>query len=106
MSIHEITHVRQSLNAGGLNFNSDGKLTLSGTRAAVSAMEVEAYRMQYSYDRSFPCDFFGGGGLRGINIHSVGGIIHDNQLLYPVIFQLSSDRMRDTMRARQMFGLP
>lgn len=56
LSIHEITHVRQALDAGGLEFSDSGCLKNPGTRAkgsqryiAISEAEIEAYKMQYSY---------------------------------------------------------
>ena len=78
LSIHEITHVRQSLTNGGLSFYN-GNLENIGSNMpngenrfkTISAMEVEAYRMQYSYDLSFPGYTRN---LQGINVHSVGNI--------------------------------
>lgn len=50
---HEVTHVRQSLDAGGLRFSTNGELLNAGVGIrSVSNMEIEAYKMQYSYDRS------------------------------------------------------
>lgn len=46
----------------------------------ISDMEVEAYQMQYSYDRSFPGRTKN---LQGIDIHSVGNIENGN--IYPAI---------------------
>ena len=55
LSIHEITHVRQSLDAGGLRFSSNGELLNAGIGIrGVGKMEIEAYQMQYSFDKSFP----------------------------------------------------
>ncbi|RRC96640.1 RHS repeat-associated core domain-containing protein, partial [Prevotella sp. OH937_COT-195] len=91
LSIHEITHVRQSLDAGGLKFSNNGELLNAGVGIrGVSNMEIEAYKMQYSYDKSFPGSL-GGRGLQGIDVHSVGGIINDGKHVYPVIFQYSID---------------
>jgi hypothetical protein len=82
LSIHEITHVRQSLEAGGLKFSKNGELLNAignvkvGSESwykAITDNEVEAYQMQYSYDLSFPGNL-GGKGLQGINVHSVGNI--------------------------------
>ena len=91
LSIHEITHVRQSLDAGGLKFSTNGELLNAGVGIkGVAKMEIEAYKMQYSYDRSFPGSL-GGRGLQGIDVHSVGGIINDGKHVYPVIYQYSFD---------------
>gem|GEM_PF-2102540 len=91
MSIHEITHIRQSLNAGGLKFSTNGELLNSGVGLkSVSGMEIEAYKMQYSYDGTFPGNL-GGRGLQGIDVHSVGGIMNDGKPVYPAINQYSID---------------
>ena len=93
-AIHEITHIRQSLKAGGLQFE-DGKLINAvghykeGTSKLdhykyYSANEVEAYQKQYSYDRSFP-GIRDGYGVSGINVHSVGNIMHNDKPLYKKI---------------------
>lgn len=78
LSIHEITHVRQSLTNGGLSFYNDNLENIGSNMPngenrfkTISAMEVEAYRMQYSYDLSFPGYTRN---LQGINVHSVGNI--------------------------------
>ena len=89
LSIHEITHIRQSLNAGGLKFSVNGELLNSGVGLeSISGMEIEAYKMQYSYDGTFP-GILGGRGLQGIDVHSVGGIINDGKPVYPVINKYS-----------------
>jgi RHS repeat-associated protein len=75
LSVHEITHVRQSLETGRLKFY-DGKLlnAASGTSEELfSQMEIDAYQMQYSVDRSFPGNLKRKG-LKGIDVHSVGNI--------------------------------
>lgn len=49
LSIHEITHVRESLDAEGLKFSKNGELrNVSNGIKGVSNMEVEAYQVQYS----------------------------------------------------------
>lgn len=49
LAFHEIRHVSQSLNAGGLKF-IDGKLQNAGTtRESQGKMEVGAYQSQFSY---------------------------------------------------------
>ena len=88
MSIHEITHVKQSLESGGLEFSEGGKLLNAGSRLSprkgryevISQMEVDAYRMQYSFDRSFPGY---ARSLNDINVHSVGNI--GNGMIYEEI---------------------
>jgi len=88
LSIHEITHVRQSLDAGGLKFSSNGELLNSGQGVVgKSNMEVEAYQKQYSYDLSFPGRT---SNLQGINVYSVGNIRNDEgTLVYPLIYEYS-----------------
>ena len=49
-------------------------------------MEIEAYQMQYSFDKSFPGST-GGKGLQGIDFHSVGNIRNGGTLVYPIIVQ-------------------
>ena len=85
LSIHEITHVRQSLVAGGLKFSPDGNLCNSGrTEETISNNEVEAYQKQYSFDRSFPGRT---DGLQGIDVHSVGNIRNSRgDIVQPVIY--------------------
>ncbi|MDH6392225.1 hypothetical protein M2480_003238, partial [Parabacteroides sp. PFB2-12] len=94
ISIHEIAHVRQALNAGGLRFSSKGELLNAGSMApaskrtvAISNMEIEAYQMQYSYDRSFPGKTRN---LQGIDVHSVGGLMNKGVPIYPFIYQYSN----------------
>ncbi len=65
LHIHEIRHVGQSIEAGGVKFNKDGKLlnaatTLEGARNN----EVNAYQTQYSFDGSYPA---GASSLKDIN---------------------------------------
>ena len=87
LSIHEITHVRQSLTSGGLRFGRGGELLTAGTSlAAIANMEIEAYRMQYSFDTTFPGNTYGKG-LNGIDLQSVGNIMDDqHQIVYPIIY--------------------
>ena len=93
LSIHEITHVRQSLEAGGLQFK-DGNLINVGSNytkgeekyKAISNMEIEAYKMQYSYDKSFPGTV---SSLKDIDVHSVGGIMNGEHPVYEAIHQYS-----------------
>jgi len=94
LSIHEIAHVRQSLTNGGLQFSDEGLLYNIGTFAPmrnrfeiISNMEIEAYRIQYSYDGTFPGKT---NNLQGINVHSIGKIVDSNgQYVYPSIRRYS-----------------
>ena len=85
LSIHEITHIRQSLTSGGLRFGRGGELLNAGKNlAAIANMEIEAYRMQYSFDTTFPGNTYGKG-LNGIDLQSVGNIMDDqHQIVYPL----------------------
>ena len=98
LSIHEITHVRQSLNAGGLKFSSGGLLLNVGSKSVsglnsyesyklISEMEVEAYKMQYSLDQSFPGSV---NGIQGIDVHAVGNIRFNGKYVYGTIHKYSN----------------
>ena len=56
LSLHEIRHVAQSLENGGLKFSRrNGMLLNSGSNGhSMINMEVEAYRRQYAYSLEFP----------------------------------------------------
>jgi RHS repeat-associated core domain len=106
MAIHEITHVRQSLVAGGLKFSPDGKLYNAGNFAntlgdkikQISGNEIEAYKMQYSMDGSFPGH---SSTLQGINVHTVGDIVNDNgKYIYPLINAYSSQLKQQALFAK------
>lgn len=74
LAIHEITHVRQSLMAGGLSFNPNGYLLNIGSPRdyeKIAAAEIEAYKKQFSFDESFPGRVKS---LQDINVKSVGNI--------------------------------
>ena len=104
LSIHEVTHVRQSLDAGGLRFSTNGELLNAGVGIrSVSNMEIEAYKMQYSYDRSFPGSLRGRG-LQGIDVHSVGGITNGGKHVYPVIYQYSIDLNKFFKQQKKLIG--
>ena len=65
LHIHEIRHVGQSIEAGGVKFNNNGQLlnaakTIEGGRNN----EVNAYQVQYSFDGSYPA---GATSLKDIN---------------------------------------
>jgi RHS repeat-associated protein len=95
-AIHEITHVRQALQAGGLQFNNTGSLINPGEYyysnrqnrfQNISNMEIEAYRIQHSFDESFYLPIKR---LSEINVHSVGNIRDEsNNFVYPYIHSLS-----------------
>ena len=96
MSIHEITHVKQSLESGGLEFSGEGKLLNAGSKLSpregryekISENEVDAYKMQYSFDCSFPGR---AKSLNDINAHSVGNIynVEAGKYVYPYILKYS-----------------
>ncbi|SHF03444.1 RHS repeat domain-containing protein [Dysgonomonas macrotermitis] len=90
LSIHEIAHVRQSLDAGGLKFSPNGELKNSGIGIkGISNMEIEAYQKQYSLDESFP-GRLNGRAIQGIDVHSVGNITDDKgRRVYEIIYQYS-----------------
>lgn len=65
LHIHEIRHVGQSIEAGGVKFNKNGQLlnaakTIEGGRNN----EVNAYQVQYSFDGSYPA---GASSLKDVN---------------------------------------
>ena len=65
LHIHEIRHVGQSIEAGGVKFNKDGKLlNAATTKEGARNNEVNAYHVQYSYDGSYPA---GASCLKDIN---------------------------------------
>ncbi len=93
LSIHEITHIRQALSVGFMEFDPMNRLKNPGTKMKGTAannianVEIEAYRAQYSYDTSFPGITTN---LQGIDVHSVGNIVNEiGQILYPLIHALS-----------------
>ena len=95
LSIHEITHVRQSLNSKDkkLKFNKDGYLLNPGSNLGKKLNnEVEAYQMQYSLKtNSFP-GILGGKGLSGINDASVANIIDESgHFVYPELKKYYDD---------------
>lgn len=55
LHIHEIRHVGQSMEAGGVKFNKDGRLLNAATTLERARNnEVNAYQTQYSFDGSYP----------------------------------------------------
>ena len=105
-SIHEISHIRQSLNAGGLKFSPFGDLLNAGkTPRGIALMEVEAYQMQYSFDKSFPGNLKGKG-YNGIDIHSIGAIRNNGMSAYPEINKYSRDLIKFQKEQRKLYGIP
>ena len=90
-SIHEITHIRQSLMMGGLRFKGgqSGKLEYAGYRFeenAAADYEIEAYQKQHSFNGSFRGARF----LNEINLWSVGNMRDEKyKLIYPFIYDLA-----------------
>jgi RHS repeat-associated protein len=89
LTVHEITHIRQSLDAGGLNFSSKNnrlEYTGPGVETQVNA-EIEAYQKQFSVRRT---DLGSGLDLRHPNQISpqvVGNMKRaDGTLIYPTIY--------------------
>lgn len=84
-SIHEIMHIGQSFENGGLSFNKDNMLLNSGNsiRKKVN-MEVDAYRAQYSMNRgSMPRSV---NGLDNINSEYLEKIqTSSGELVYPFV---------------------
>ena len=102
LSIHEITHVRQSLDAGGLEFH-DGYLKNAGTAPRkMAGNEIEAYQMQHSFDDSFPGNV---PSVNAINIQSVGNIKNSSGgLVYPWI-RIIYENERKQLRNNKKLGL-
>ncbi|MDE6769012.1 MAG: hypothetical protein K2J78_04715 [Muribaculaceae bacterium] len=100
LSVHEIAHVRQSKESSGdgtLEFDSKGFLKNPGTGAkgkskqymGISKSEIEAYRMQFSFDpRSMPNKVSNVG---SIDVHYVRTIrTASGKFAYPEIHQFSN----------------
>ena len=101
LTIHEMTHISQSLSHGGLNFDENGLLKNAGaTLRMKSDMEIEAYQRQYSYDLSFPGN---ASSLSGINYMSVGNITDDGVRVYPFIHQYDMNQQKQ-MRINKKMG--
>ena len=93
LTCHEMAHVRQSLNSGGLSFSREGKLRNAGMFVIgnqtnkinkIGDNEVEAYRIQYSVNpSSMPLRR---SKLSQIDVDYVGNLRNANgTLLYPQI---------------------
>jgi len=101
LTIHEMTHISQSLSHGGLNFDENGLLkNVGATLRMKSDMEIEAYQRQYSYDLSFPGN---ASSLSGINYMSVGNITDDGVRVYPFIHQYYMNQQKQ-MRINKKMG--
>ena len=89
--VHEVGHIRQSLEHGGLEFAPSGKLLNSGRKNSrdFSNNEVEAYRLQYAFDKkSFPG--VGVSNILDINYDTVGTLLDpEGNLRYPKIYYYS-----------------
>lgn len=73
LHIHEIRHVGQSIEAGGVKFNKDGRLlnaakVINGDYSKVYNNEINAYQVQYSFDGSYPMR---ASSLGDINVNSL-----------------------------------
>jgi RHS repeat-associated protein len=68
--IHEISHISQSLNAGGLRFQNETNYLLNaGNGNGIIGNEVDAYRIQFSFNGSFGTSY--AHSLSDINSQSV-----------------------------------
>ena len=85
LSLHEISHVRQSLEIGSLRFNASGMLLIPGNNINRQINnEVEAYKIQFSFDpSSFPGALYGASGVDGVNRFSVINIRSNGKYVYP-----------------------
>ncbi len=90
LSLHEIRHVAQSLENGGLKFSESMMLKNAGGHdyRKIANMEIEAYKRQYAYELNFPGQL-NGQGLDGINAHSVGNLKIQDTFIYPEIKKYS-----------------
>ncbi len=102
LSLHEIAHVRQSLEAGELVFLGQ-YLENSGKSIRKKANnESEAYKIQYSYDGSFPGQV---NSINDINNQSVGNIRRsDGERVYPWIGILYENEKKQ-MKINKKLGL-
>ncbi|MFY1047294.1 DUF6443 domain-containing protein [Chryseobacterium sp. GP-SGM7] len=84
MKLHEIRHVGQSFEAGGMKFNAKGQLLnvpkKINNKLNYNANEVEAYRVGYSYDNtSFPGTVYS---LEDINEESLINLSTSSSYIY------------------------
>ena len=89
LKIHEITHVRQSLETGGLRLvKFDGIPSLVNAGKTLEGQvnnEIESYKAGFSYDGNYPT----GGSLKSINLKSLSQIVDgDGKTVYPFASRL------------------
>ena len=85
-----VDEIRQALMSNGLNFSKNGYLqnpgiySSSGKRLGdISNNEVDAYKAQYSFDKSFPIFI---NSISDITVHSIGNLKDgNNKDMYPFI---------------------
>jgi RHS repeat-associated protein len=89
--IHEIRHIGQSIEAGGVKFNKDGRLLNAATTHEQGRRnEVEAYQVQYSFDGSYPA---GASSLSDINEKSLMNIkLSNGDAVYKVLADPKKDK--------------
>ena len=76
LHLHEIRHVGQSIDAGGVKFNKNGQLlNAATTNEGARNNEVNAYQVEYSYDYSYPA---GASSLKDINGNTLMNIKKDD----------------------------
>ena len=84
LNVHEIRHIGQSIENGGLSFSTSadtfGRLINAGSpdRARSNAFEVDAYQAQFSFDRNSYPTTRGAKVLSDINTTSLRTIIGEN----------------------------
>lgn len=86
MHLHEIRHIGQSFERDGVRFDDDGYLRNPAyTKQEARNNEVEAYRVQFSYDSSYPAPS-GARSLKYINDRSLMDIrLPDGKRLYKAL---------------------
>jgi len=80
LHIHEIRHIGQSIESGGVKFNSSGELlnaasVINGDYSKIYNNEINAYQVQYSFDGSYPG---GASSLKDINTKSLRDLKDDD----------------------------
>ena len=100
LSIHEVTHVRQSIESGGLVFNSKGELENSGLKETkhmrkiqkIADNEVEAYKNQFAFNPSaMPKKV---SNIGSIDVHYVGSLRTGNGMPAYQIIKDYSDLLK------------
>lgn len=85
-----VDEIRQALMSNGLNFSKNGYLQNPGIYSSsskrlgdISNNEVDAYKAQYSFDKSFPIFI---NSISDITVHSIGNLKDgNNKDMYPFI---------------------